>query len=195
MRKLALLLPLVLVACSHPTSPTATRPPAPVTPAPPPPTMAPIRPQAAAPVAGTFAGLRDTRLGMSDASVRAAWPELLDGNKGGEGCYLLWPARAASASDLAFMFDEGKFVRYSARSAAETAPGGGKVGMTRAQVDALYAGRIEERPHKYTDGKYLRIESDAGDNGVLVLETDAAGTVIEWRVGLEPQVDYVEGCS
>jgi hypothetical protein len=29
----------------------------------------------------------------------------------------------------------------------------------------------------------------------LVFETDAAGKATAWRVGLSPQVDYVEGCS
>jgi hypothetical protein len=28
-----------------------------------------------------------------------------------------------------------------------------------------------------------------------VFETDAGGTVTEWRAGVPPQVDYVEGCS
>ncbi|TQC57293.1 lectin, partial [Pantoea dispersa] len=35
----------------------------------------------------------------------------------------------------------------------------------------------------------------AGQSGVLVFETDAAGKVVAWRVGLPPQVDYVEGCG
>ena len=34
-----------------------------------------------------------------------------------------------------------------------------------------------------------------GGNGKLVFETDAAGKVSAWRAGVEPQVDYVEGCS
>jgi hypothetical protein len=199
MRKFAILLPFVLAACSDPPPPAVTQTPpaqpAPVTPAPPPPPapMDPVTP--AGPVSGSWTGFGEARFGMDDTGFRAAWKELLDGNEGGEGCYMLWPARAASQSELAFMFDEGKFARYSTDSAAQIAPGGGKVGMTRAQIDTLYAGRIEERPHKYSDGKYLRIKSDAGDNGVLVFETDAAGTVTEWRVGVEPQVDFVEGCS
>ena len=42
-------------------------------------------------------------------------------------------------------------------------------------------------------GEYLRIEGH-GDT-VLVFETDEDGTVTEWRVGVPPYVDYVEGCS
>ena len=38
---------------------------------------------------------------------------------------------------------------------------------------------------------------DAGDVAPtrLVFEVDAAGKVTSWRVGLSPQVEYVEGCS
>lgn len=57
-------------------------------------------------------------------------------------------------------------------------------------------GRIEERPHKYVeDGKYLRLRDEAGDDGVLLFATDGHGKVTEWRIGVPPQVDYVEGCS
>jgi hypothetical protein len=30
---------------------------------------------------------------------------------------------------------------------------------------------------------------------VLLFATDADGRVNEWRIGVPPQVDYVEGCS
>ena len=61
---------------------------------------------------------------------------------------------------------------------------------------ALYDGRIEEQPHKYDpDGRVLRVTAPDGAPGVLVLELDGSGRVDEWRVGLPPQVDYVEGCS
>ena len=41
----------------------------------------------------------------------------------------------------------------------------------------------------------LRVSAPDGGNGALVLELDAEGRVDEWRVGVPPQVDYVEGCS
>ena len=203
MRRLALLLPFALAACSDPPPPAVTETPAaqpaPVTAAPPPaaPAVEPMTPAAAMPASSTgeFTGFRLTRFGMDDAAFRAAFKDTLDGTAGQESCYFLWPAPSAAPDEFSFMFEDGKFVRYGTRKDVVVAPGGGKVGMTRAQIDALYAGRIEEQPHKYTDGKYLRVKSDAGDNGVLVFETDAAGNVTEWRVGVEPQVDYVEGCS
>jgi len=58
------------------------------------------------------------------------------------------------------------------------APGGGKVGMTRAQLAALYPA-LEAEPHTYTDGQYLRIADPAGGKGVLVFEVDGTGEVDE----------------
>ena len=78
----------------------------------------------------------------------------------------------------------------------EAAPGGGKVGMSVEELQKLYGGALKGAPHKYTQGgQYLSM--DAGDVAPtrLVFEVDAAGKVTSWRVGLSPQVEYVEGCS
>ena len=78
----------------------------------------------------------------------------------------------------------------------EIAPGGGKVGMDADEIRSLYAGRVEETPHKYIEGgSYLGVEDISGGKGKLVFATDASGKVTSWRVGVPPQVDYVEGCS
>ena len=62
------------------------------------------------------------------------------------------------------------------------------------QIEVLYPG-IEQQNHKYVEGgHYLRAGADSGE-GVVVFETGADDVVTEWRVGLPPQVDYVEGCS
>lgn len=134
------------------------------------------------------------KLGMSEAEVRTAWGADLKGDAPMDGstCFHLSPTWVKVPAEFALMFEDDRFVRYSVESPDLLAPGGGKVGMNRDQIDALYGDRIEEQPHKYSDGKYLRI-TEGGS--VLILETDAAGTVTEWRVGVPPQVDYVEGCS
>ncbi|WP_369934679.1 lectin [Xanthomonas tesorieronis] len=142
-------------------------------------------------------GYGDLRLGMSAAQARAAWGGELDGQPGeAGGCHVLRPRWARGGNDFGLMFEADKLVRYDVRTAKETAPGGGKVGMDLAQLRTLYAGRVEEQPHKYIEGgKVLRIRSAADHPGVLVFETDAAGKATAWRVGLPPQVDYVEGCG
>ncbi|MCC4592185.1 lectin [Xanthomonas campestris pv. cannae] len=142
-------------------------------------------------------GYGDLRLGMPAAQARAAWGGELDGQpSAGSSCYVLRPRWAKGNNQFGLMVEDDTLVRYDVRTAKETAPGGGKVGMDLAQLRALYAGRLEEQPHKYVEGaKVLRVRSEAGQPGVLVFETDAAGKVAAWRVGLPPQVDYVEGCG
>ncbi len=136
------------------------------------------------------------RFGMDNAAFRGAWGGELKGDSPAEGstCTHLYPAWVKVPAEFAFMFEGGKFVRYSVENDKLLAPGGGRVGMTRAEIEKLYPGRIEVQPHKYTDGQYLRIADDASGSA-LVFETNAAGRVTEWRLGVPPQVDYVEGCS
>lgn len=146
-----------------------------------------------------FEGFGPLRFGMSADEARAAWEGGLAGGPEGEGseCYHLWPASQAAISDFALMFGDGRFVRYSVEgSEALAAPGAGRVGMPEAEIERLYGAGMERTGHKYVDGgEYLRIRDPAGGNAVLVFETDAQDTVTGWRVGLPPQVDYVEGCS
>jgi hypothetical protein len=136
------------------------------------------------------------RFGMSADEARAAWPGGLKGDEvTSDNCGYLRPADAADFR-IAFMFEAGKFVRYDVGVAGETAPGGGRAGQSRADIERLYAGRAEARPHAYVaGGHYLRIADAGVRDGAVVFETDAAGRVTRWRAGRAPQVDYVEGCS
>lgn len=172
-----------------------TPPPASATPAPTPPVDAP----APAPADGglaRFDGYGDMRFGMTAAQATAAWAgDLTRNGAEGETCYHLTPKSSKTPAEFSFMVEDDKFVRYSTESATYVAPGGGKVGMTTAEIEALYPGRIERTPHKYTDGQYLRIKDSANANQAVLFETDKAGMVTEWRAGIAPQVDYVEGCS
>ncbi|MEO6366007.1 MAG: lectin [Luteimonas sp.] len=170
--------------------PPATAPEAPVT--------DPMQPVTPAADAGDsrFDGYGDMRFGMSAGDAKKAWGGDLNGAPdAGATCYHLSPKWAKVPAEFAFMIENDTFVRYSTESDKFAAPGGGKVGMTADEIRQLYSGRVEEQPHKYEDGgKYLRIKETAG-SGVLLFETNAAGKVGEWRVGVPPQVDYVEGCS
>ena len=97
---------------------------------------------------------------------------------------------------VALMVEGGKFVRVDVDAPDVLAPGGGHAGMDVAQVRALYPGRIQEQPHKYEEGgKVLVVTPEGGGATHLVFEVDAAGRVTQWRLGLPPQVDYVEGCA
>jgi len=148
----------------------------------------------------SFSGYGEVKFGIAAADMGKAWGgELKEMGKGeNASCYFMTPAWVKNSAEFNFMIVDGKFVRFGTDSARFLAPGGGKVGMTKAEITALYAGRIEDQPHKYADGQYLRIRDGGGGNGVLIFETNARGDaakVTEWRVGLAPPVDYVEGCS
>lgn len=161
-----------------------------------PPATAPPAASAPGPVPGTYAGYGETRFGMSADEVRQKWDGELEGAASeGSTCYYLRPKQADGAGWPALMFEDGKFVRYDVETIADVAPGGGQIGMGIDDIKTAYAGRVEEQPHKYVEGgKNLRIESADGASAI-VFETDAAGKVTDWHVGVPPQVDYVEGCS
>ncbi|HEV7271750.1 lectin [Pseudoxanthomonas sp.] len=145
----------------------------------------------------SFLGYGDMKLGSTIDEARAAWGGELNGAPmEGTTCHYLWPKWITRPADFAFMMEEGKFVRYDVGTDKETAPGGGKVGMSIDELQKLYGGALKASPHKYTQGgQYLAM--DAGDVAPtqLIFEADAAGKVTSWRVGLSPQVEYVEGCS
>lgn len=145
----------------------------------------------------SFLGYGDMKLGSTVDEARAAWGGELNGAPmEGTTCHYLWPKWISRPADFAFMMEDGRFVRYDVGTDKETAPGGGKVGMSVEELQKLYGGALKASPHKYTQGgQYLSM--DAGDVAPtrLVFEVDAAGKVTSWRVGLSPQVEYVEGCS
>lgn len=146
----------------------------------------------------TFAGFGPADFGATAEAVRQAWGGDLGDAQPSEpgGCYYLIPQPVGTAGfRTAFMVEGDRFVRIDVRDGSVVAPGGAKVGMTADEVRALYP-KVEEQPHKYDPaGKVLRVADPGGGNGALVLELDKDGRVDEWRIGVPPQVDYVEGCS
>ena len=162
-------------------------------------TQAPIPAADGADTQASFAGYGDVKFGIAAADMEQAWGgELKTLDKDANpSCYFMTPKWVKTPAEFNFMIGDGKFVRYGSDSAKVAAPGGGKVGMGKAEIAKLYT-NIEAQPHKYTDGEYLRIKDPAGGNAVLIFETDGKGDAAkatEWRVGVPPQVDYVEGCS
>lgn len=153
-------------------------------------------PTGSAPAPGSIAygGFGPASYGGSVESLRIAWGKDLDGAPSEpRGCHHLTPS---GGSGLAFMVERGAFVRTDVSRADVEAPGGGRVGMTTADIQQRYGPRVDVRRHEYVDtARVLRVADPAGGNGVLVFETDADGTVAAWRTGIAPQVDYAEGCS
>jgi hypothetical protein len=197
---LSLLLAVALIACNDGRSPADTTAEAATPAAPGPAAPDPEVPAPAAPAPDTalarYDGYGDMRFGMTADEAKQAWGGELKGVPGeGEVCYYLTPVSSPVPSYFAFMVENGKFVRYDVGNDKEVAPGGGKRGMTAEEIRALYPG-IVESAHKYVEGgKYLKVAANDGSAGKLVFATDAAGKVTEWHAGIEPQVDYIEGCA
>lgn len=157
-----------------------------------------VRPAVIDPAAlARYDGYGDLRFGMSQTAFAKAWRGALQYTSPapGSSCRYGLPAWAGTPREFAFMFEDGRFVRYDVGTVKALAPGGGRVGMTLAQIHALYGAAVSAQPHKYVQGaKVLRVAAAQG-RGVLVFEAGADGKVLRWRVGVPPQVDYVEGCG
>ncbi|HEX7111608.1 MAG TPA: lectin [Mizugakiibacter sp.] len=144
-----------------------------------------------------FNGIGPLHWDMDAAAVRRAWGGPLyppQPPADAQACYYLSPH--ADRRDLLFMLEGDRLRRVDVRTAGKVAPGGGRVGMNAETLRRLYAGRIEAQPHKYVaGGQTLVVTPPFGGAARLVFEVGADGAVTAWRIGLPPQVDYVEGCS
>jgi hypothetical protein len=148
-----------------------------------------------------FNGFGPARFGSEEEAVRQAWGRPLQPYKlaGTQLCYYLEmdprPERGADVA-VAFMFEGAKFVRYDVNGTTPVAPGGFIVGSHADDIVAAFGSRVEQQPHKYIGaGRYLIVTPEYGEEARLVFEVDGEGRVIEWRIGLPPQVFYVEGCA
>lgn len=146
-------------------------------------------------------GYGSIEFGMTADEARADWTgnvlEPAADPADPAACHHLAPAGQATPAELAFMFENDLFVRYSAESEDISAPGGGRVGMDEAALQGLYGDRLSSAPHKYVEGGKMLMSPE--DGGIvpsrLFFELDSDGRVTSWRVGLAPQIGYVEGCS
>ena len=94
------------------------------------------------------------------------------------------------------MFEDAKFVRYDVNDATQIAPGNFKVGDAASLVATAFAGRVVEAPHKYVEGgRTLTVTPADKSEARLIFEIGKDGNITSWRMGIPPQVFYVEGCS
>ena len=146
----------------------------------------------------SFTGYGDMKLGSTVEEAKTAWAGELQESIPADGstCHYLMPKWASKSSEFGFMMEDGKFVRYDVGTDKEAAPGGGKVGMVVEQLMLQYGASLQSAPDKYVEGgKVFTIAAPEGSPAKLVFQADGVGRVTAWRVGLPPQVDYVEGCS
>ena len=115
----------------------------------------------------------------------------------GSTCYYLaMDPPPDNGRGIRFMMEEGKFVRYDVDVPLHVAPGNFVVGDDGDAVRKAFAGRVDDQPHKYVEGgRTLTISAPDGGAARLVFEIGAAGKISNWRIGVPPQVYYVEGCG
>jgi hypothetical protein len=145
----------------------------------------------------TFKGYGELAFGKNSKELREIWkgPLEIAPPAAGSSCQQVALDPAAPKA-LKLMIEGDKLVRYDVATDAETAPGGGKVGMGIDQIRKLYDGRVREQPAKYVPGGVdLRVSADDDSGSALIFETGADGKVTAWRVGQSPAIDYTEGCS
>lgn len=111
-----------------------------------------------------------------------------------EGCDDLhpdgWP------EGVSIMIVDGRVARVDVRQGQTATTAGARIGSTETEIQALYPGQVEVRPHKYTDGHYLTV-TPAGAHGTehrIIFETDGE-RVVHYRAGALPAVEWVEGCA
>lgn len=143
----------------------------------------------------TADGLCGVDFGMSADEARQAHLAGLyamgDSGTGEESaCYYLGPEEGNY--DVGYMVESGSVQRIDIRAPGVVTPEGVEVGMNEAEVEAIYPD-LTRQPNKYVDRDDLIVEMDGGAK--LIMETDEAGAVSAYRVGLSPAVDFVEGCA
>ena len=96
---------------------------------------------------------------------------------------------------LYVMVESGVVTRIDVRDTSVATAEGAHLLSPQDSVLALYAGRVQVQPHKYTRGWSYLVVTPPGDSlHRLVFEADGS-RVTSFRVGRVPSVEYVEGCS
>lgn len=146
----------------------------------------------------TVDGFAKARFGDTLATLKkAVGKPLYGGSDSAAQCQMLFENPDASQQfGMAFMVENGRFVRLDVDSPGYLSPGGIKVGDPLAKAEQVFAGRSETLPHKYQAGVQLLVVSGPAWQGKkLVFEAGADGLVRSWRLGVMPAVLYMERCG
>ena len=130
-------------------------------------------------------------MGMKVEAAKAIGFHLVSGFVDADDCVYL---ESPGAPALLVMVEGGLVVRVESSKATYATEAGVRVGDTLARARAAYSGLAAERGHQYVeDGQYL--VAYARDRSRAVVIEVVEGKVVQIRGGLEPAVEYVEGCS
>lgn len=144
----------------------------------------------------TLRSVGPIRFGMSLNEARAALGDRLveQGDRVSNECYNVFPANGPSG--VSFMVENGRIARVNVDNPTLRTRSGAGIGYTEEEIRQLYTDRIRIDQHEYDEGGHylVFVPVDRVDNGYrLVFETDGLH-VTNFRAGLYPAVEYVEGC-
>ncbi len=115
--------------------------------------------------------------------------EKAKGETGDKGCDFVTFKRYPG---LKFMVEDGIVTRADAISPEIQNMCQIRIGTSMEEVKRRYP-KVEVKPHKYDEkGHYLILKSKDGKSAIVFEE--GGGKVTDTRAGLEPSVEYVEGC-
>jgi hypothetical protein len=142
----------------------------------------------------TMHGIGDLRIGAPVASLRAMGATGEDYPDPDVDCSY-W--RAPQWPGLSMMVIGGRIVRIETEDPRYRTASGARVGMTEAEIRAIYRSRIRVEPHPYTgpEGHYLIYQARGEPYGMIVETNFENGRAESIRVGRWGAVQLIEGCS
>ncbi|MBC7987416.1 MAG: hypothetical protein H7X93_12235 [Sphingomonadaceae bacterium] len=140
-----------------------------------------------------MSGYRDFRIGMSESEILAAHPEMrVEPSLDGGSCHYL--SGAADLPGLGLMIIAGELVRIDVFEGGIATREGARIGMTGAELIALYPARTHVESHPYGDAGDKVIHHASPDGaGAMAFEV-VDGRITAYRAGQHGPVQFIEGC-
>jgi hypothetical protein len=174
---------LALAGCSAPRPPEQAQPPA------------PPAAKSGSDWVLTPSGFGLVQIGWTVAQLNAALGDSVTPTyEISDQCDQLVPAAFPQGTSLMVIGDT--VVRVDVYEPGILTPEGMGVGVIEARLLEVYGPRAAVTPHKYSgpDGHYVTVPDATDPRRMTIFETDGA-TVLDYRAGLAPGVQYVEGCA
>lgn len=147
----------------------------------------------------TLRALGPVVIGMSVEDAAAAAGMTLSGALDPEvsdTCYYVTPD--ASIKGVSFMVYEDVVARIEIDEPSEiTTRSGAGIGTTLEELEDMYPDNLQETDEAVFDGQAVGfVPNDEEDSEYRIFfELDEDDTVIRYRVGIKPAVDFIEGCA
>jgi len=174
---------LALAACSSPRPANEAQPPAP-------PTARPVSDWVLTPSA-----FGPVQIGWTVEQLNAALGDSLKPTfEISDQCDQLAPAAFPTGTSVMVLGDT--VVRIDVYEPGILTPEGTGVGDSEASLLQVYGPRAAVTPHKYSgpEGHYVTVRDAKDPRRMTIFDTDGI-TVLNYRAGMAPGVEYVEGCA